>query len=102
MVGIGPPKMIPTSHQSLQHLIILQKIMSIKWQHDISRKYKNFIDFVSVTSATLGRNISAICYIAADFGSSMSEDRFIALILLHFYTYIASNYNKIAEMHTRK
>lgn len=102
MVGIGLPEMIPTSYQSLQHLIILQKTMSIKWQYEIFRHYKNFIDSVAVTSATLGRNISAICYIAADFGSSMSEDCFNALILLHFYRDITPNYKKIVEMHTRK
>ena len=57
---------------------------------------------ISATSATIERAKPALRYLKTDFRSSMSEDRFNALILMYFHRHIILNHNYMVNMCARK
>ena len=56
----------------------------------------------SATSASVKRANSALRYVKTDFRSTMSEDRFNALLLLHVHNDIKLDYKKIIDMYAMR
>ena len=84
--------------ETLRHII----------QKNISQMFPNITRIISIllttsaTSATVERANSALRNIKIDFRSSMSEDRFKALILLYVHRDIKLNFDEVIDMYARK
>ena len=77
-------------------------------QKNIYQMFPNIVRILSIilttpaTSASVERANSALRYVKTDFRSTMSEDRFNALLLLYVHSDIKLDYKKIIDMYAMR